>query len=438
MEQNPIIYIVHCVDTEGPLNETLSATFERLYSIFGVRLAPTLSNLRLIQSKQLRLGGLEDAVALCFSEEMLAYNRNWEAIEKMLNEALSQSFRMKEQDDFGSGWVYSWHCMDHIGHVENPRFKDYGYGKVFRKYLQLLNDTNSNQDELNWHFHPHSVSNNPLAAATSYLNNYKLLLEILCRRVLEDNWFPVVNRPGFHAERPDSHAFLEHWIPFDFANQSGDWDTSQPDLDLGRFGNWSRAPTSWRGYHPHHDDYQKVGTCKRLIFRILNVGTRVRTLTLRHVREAFKEAQETGSAILAFADHDYRDIRKDVRIVQDFLRDVRREYPQVLIKYCGAQQAAISLMGYESKQRLKLEINLDRGCLSIKTIEGEVYGPQPFLAFQSKTGTVHHDNLDTMGDHRNWMYHFDDQTMPIDQVAKIGVGSAGRYGGYDVKVIIPS
>ena len=38
MADSNILYVVHCVDTEGPLNETLDATFERLESIFGITL----------------------------------------------------------------------------------------------------------------------------------------------------------------------------------------------------------------------------------------------------------------------------------------------------------------------------------------------------------------------------------------------------------------
>ena len=32
-----ILHIVHCIDTEGPLNETLKSTFERIHDTFGVK-----------------------------------------------------------------------------------------------------------------------------------------------------------------------------------------------------------------------------------------------------------------------------------------------------------------------------------------------------------------------------------------------------------------
>ena len=45
------LFIVYCIDTEGPLTEPLEATFERLYEIFGIRLEPTKENLIKIQNK---------------------------------------------------------------------------------------------------------------------------------------------------------------------------------------------------------------------------------------------------------------------------------------------------------------------------------------------------------------------------------------------------
>lgn len=423
-----ILYVVHCVDTEGPLNETLGATFERLESIFGIKLAPLKENLSRLQKKEIDLAGKEDAVAKCFAPELLRYNANWVDISQMLDEMLAEEFRKRDVDDFGNGWVYSWHCMDHIGYLDNPRHKDVGYGNIFRFYKSKLLESGSGQDEINWHFHPLSLTRNPLNAATSYVNSYDVLIQILCRRILDDNWFPVVNRPGFHSERPDSHAFLEQWIPFDYANQNYDKAQDQPDLAEGRFGDWNRAPKSWRGYHPSHDDYQETGSCRRMIFRCLNVGTRLRPLTLDHVREAFSEARVSGAAILSFADHDYRDMRPDVNAVRSMLRDIKKEYPDVLLKYAGAEEAAISLMGYGENPAPILGLELINNRLIVEVLEGEIFGPQPFLAIKSGEGSYYHDNLDVIEPRRKWSYIFDEQTMPVASLSKVAVGAAGKYG----------
>jgi hypothetical protein len=429
------LYLVHCVDTEGPLDETLSATFERLASAYGIRLPPNRKTLAQLQQREIDLGGKEDAVARMLAPELLSYNSSWDKIEVMLDELLSPAFRNHMLDDVGQGWVFSWHCMDHIGLRENPRRKDLGYGNIFRFYRQALIDSGSDQDELNWHFHPLSLTCNPLHAATSYANNHVLLNEILCRRILEDQWFPVVNRPGFHAERPDSHAFLEQWIPFDYANQAHEEVESQMDLRGGRFGDWRRASASWRGYHPSHDDYQLPGDCRRIIFRCLNVGTRLRCLNAEHVRQAFREARDHGSAILAFADHDYRDMRPDVDTVRRLLAEVRPEFPDVALRFAGAEEAVRAHLCVSDTPAPKLSMQLDGNLLDVRLEAGEIFGPQPFLALRTRDGRVFHDNFDFQVPGRRWTYVLDDQTIGSAALSRIGVGVAGRYGQFDVATI---
>jgi hypothetical protein len=429
-----ILHVVHCIDTEGPLTESLEATFERIKAAFGVELPASLENLRKLQQEKISLGGVEKALARMISPNLLSYNKSWEEIRVMLLDMLSQGYRRRQLDDFGNGWVYSWHCMDHMHYSDNPRNKELGYGNVFRFYRNILAETESN-DEVNWHFHPVSITKNPLHAATSYVNSYPILIEILCRRILEDNWFPSVNRPGFHAERPDSHAFLEQWIPFDYANQVHEDDVDQPDLSGGRFGDWRRAPVSWRGYHPAHEDYQQIGSCKRTIFRCLNVGTRFRSLKAKHVEQAFQEAQSSGSAILAFADHDYRDIRPDVDLVRTFLNSIRHKYPNVKLKFSSAEAAARALQCSLYSPKPFLSMQLINNLLEVRLLSGNLFGSQPFLAILDRIGRVHHDNFEIQAPGKCWTYTFDDQTLPLSAVEKIGVGSAGLYGHYFCKVI---
>jgi hypothetical protein len=427
-----ILHVVHCIDTEGPLNETLNATFERVKSIFSIDIEPSVENLKKLQNKKLPLNGLEAAVATCIAPEFLKYNKNWNDIDEMLEELLSVNFRNKTPDDFGGGWKYSWHCMDHIGLNANPRHKDYGYGNIFRHYRNKIKERSDFGDEINWHFHPLSLTRQPLHAATSYVNNYTDLHQIISRRIIDENWFPVVNRPGFHAERPDSHAFLEQWIPFDYANQYTIDDENQPDASDGRFGDWRRAPASWRGYHPSHDDYQIEGRCKRKIFRCMNIGTRLRVLTEAHLWEAFAEANEQGSAIVAFADHDYRDIRPDVLKVQEMLANVRKEYPYVKIKYSGAQEAARQLSEKPQACIPELALELIGNKLFVTLIAGQIFGSQPYLAIKTKEQNFYHDNFDVVDPNIKWSYIFDEYTLDLNVLDQVGIGTAGRYGGYTV------
>ena len=426
------LHIVHCIDTEGPLKETLEATFGRIESVFGLRLEPTRETLSKLQKKEMDLGGVEDAVARMIAPELLAYNSSWNSISSMLKDAMSEKFRRQLVDDFGNGWAYSWHCIDHMYYAQNPRHKEVGYGRVFRFYRNILKELECHHDELNWHFHPVSLTGHSLHAATSYTNSYTTLNEILCRRIIEDNWFPVVNRPGFHSERPDSHAFLEQWIPFDYANQVHEEEDNQPDCAGGRFGDWRRAPKTWYGYQPSHDDHQQTGNCHRRIFRCLNVGTRLRSLRLNHVREAFNDARNYGKAILAFADHDYRDIRPDVNAVREMLAHVRSEFPEVQIQFSGAEKAARDLLGKSLEPAPQLSISLINNRIIIKLERGTIFGPQPYLVLKDRMGKLYHDNLDIQEPGSLWTYVLDEQTLKPDQLAVAAVGAAGKFGRFGV------
>jgi hypothetical protein len=437
---DPVLHIVHAVDTEGPLDEDIGATFQRLRDLFGIDLPASEETLLKLQARELDLGGMEDKVATVFSPQLLRYNRNWADVRRMLDNAMSQAFRRRMVDDFGGGWVYSWHCVDHLGFAANPRHKDMGYGNVFRFYRQMIAETGSTQDELNFHFHPLSVTRNPLSAATSYNGSLDVLLGVIARRIIEDDWFPTTYRPGFHAERPDAHAFLEQWLPFDYANQSVDEDdTGQSDTRLGRFGDWHRAPRDWLGYHPHHDDHTQPGQCRRWIFRCLNVGTRFRLLQERHLEAAFKDACHAGSAIVAFADHDYRDMAPDVDYVRGLLETVRARHPNVKIKFNGAHCAAMEHIAVVEPGReiapLALDGAIEGNRLHVRLASGEVFGPQPFLALRDRAGQVFHDNFDVVEPGRHWTYVFDDQTISLNRMETAGIGAAGRRGGFAVRKI---
>lgn len=431
-----ILHVVHCIDTEGPLTEDLDATFMRLYNIFGLKMKPSKDNLIAIQLGQFEHPKRNEIMTV-FSKSLLAYNNSWEDIDKMLDVCMSSEFRSKYSDDFGQGWAYSWHCMDHAGYTDNPRRKDLGFGNVFRFYKDKIRETNSERDEINWHFHPLSFDRNPLKAATSYCNSMDVLLDVLCRRVIDEYWFPTVNRPGFHSERPDSHLFLEQWIPYDFANQKYEIDDGQADLVNGRFGDWRRAPSTWSGYNPSHFDYQVKGNCRRKIFRCLNVGTRFNLLKQNHVVEAFEEARSKGGAILSFADHDYRDIIGDVEYVYKLVKSVSNQFPDVCIKFSGACEAARSLEQMENKNHdpIKLKAKIINNRLEVCIEKGKLFGPQPFLAIKSRCGQYFHDNLDVIDFSTKYSYTFDAQTIELSAIEKVAVASADLYGFYDVKVI---
>ena len=125
-ESTPILEIVHCIDTEGPLYEPIEATFDRIERAFGVKLSPSAATLDDLRHRRIALGGVEAEIARMVDPVLTAYNEDWSAIDLMLDSAMSTEFRNRHPDDFGNGWVYSWHCVDHLGLTSNPRRKMLG------------------------------------------------------------------------------------------------------------------------------------------------------------------------------------------------------------------------------------------------------------------------------------------------------------------------
>jgi len=432
-----VVYVVHSIDTEGPLYESLTATFERLEKHFGVSLPPSKENLAKIQRAEIDLGGREKQIAKAFSPQLLDYIDNYGKLDRMLEHIGSESFRNKMRDSFGGGGIYNWHCVDHIGYDVNPRKKDIGYHNIFDYYSEFIETTNA-PDKIHWHFHPTHHRKISHLNVNTYLRDNKIF-EIIARRIIERNWFPSVNRAGFHMERPDSHWFLEQWMPFDLSNQAFRESEEQIDLAGGRFGDWRRAPDDWSIYQPDHDDYQIPGNCRRYIGRCLNVGTRMRCINEEEVRKAFKYADENGSAIMGFTNHDSRDMAPDVDHVRSLISAVKPDFPDVKFKFSDVREAFNrALFGrYEPPQKNLLEGSLKQTDierqwkLTVNSRE-KTFGPQPFLAVETKDGNFHHDNFDFQEPFRKWTYIFDEHTFPMNTVKRIGVSTNDVYGFFHI------
>jgi hypothetical protein len=426
---------VHCIDTEGPLYESIRETFKRLKSIFNIDIEPTRENLAKLQNKKIDLGGLENSVQKAFNPKLLNYLDTWDKIDEMLDEILSENFRGKFPDSNNNGWIFNWHCLDHVYYNINPRRRDIGFHNIFDHYQEKLITTDSKQDGLHFHFHPnHPILKDASISATHWFSSSNHLFEILSRRIIDHNWFPSVNRPGFHVNRPDSNWFLEQYIPFDYSNQSVQLtkdDENQIDLADGRFGDWRRAPKTWTPYHPAHDDYQEPGDCRRWIARCLNIGTRLRLLTEKEIASAFEESQNGKPVILAFTNHDFRDIRDDISNTYSMIKKVSADFPGVNFEYAEAVDAFRNTMGLPLEPRCELDVGLNQngsGHLLTISASQKTFGPQPFFCYRTRTGKYVHDNLDFEESFKKWTYSFDDQTVQLDSIDQIGIGTNTGYG----------
>jgi len=434
------VYVVHSVDTEGPLSESLESTFARIESLIGMQFEPSIELLEKIQNETLPLNGKEKLASKIFSKDLLDYNDSWEKLDRMLYVIMSNVFRNHFLDSRGTGYKFSWHCVDHVGYVSNPRKKDLGHHKIFDHYKKIIEETNST-DQIHWHFHPMSFYKESHRSGFSYENSPHLH-EVICRKIIERNWFPTVFRAGFHVERPDIHLFLEQWIPFDISNMSSDDDKeSQLDLQNGRFGNWNFAPNDWSIYHPDHDNYQLVGNCRRYIARILNLGTRYSNITQLEVDKAFSRANSHLPTILGVTNHDFRNIQKDVVTFYEMLIKSKEKFPDVEFVFCDAKEAfRNAIYGEEFNfPKVELNVNIEKKdssiVLKVDLLNGQVFGPQPYLAVKTKTERFFHDNLDLIEIGKKWAYTFDNDTIIPEDISIISISCNDKYGNNFIKTI---
>jgi len=422
------VYIVHCIDTEGPLYESVDATFDRLREIFHLDLPASQELLRRLQAGEVPLDGLEASVQKVVDPHLLAYNDTWDKVDAMLAKLMSQPFRAKVPD-----------------YDLNPRRRDIGYHNVFGHYSGQIRETGSTQDGLHFHYHPHSFRREAHRCATHWWASSNSLHQILSRRIIDHHWFPAAHRPGFHVIRPDSHWFLEQHIPFDFSNQAtvnSAEDGAQFGLMGGRFGDWRRAPATWGPYHPSADDYQVSGNCRRWIARCLNVGTRYRLLHEQDVRQAFAEAADGKPVVLAITNHDFRDMEPDIDAFRQLVNRVAVDFPQTPFLYSeavSAMRAALDLTPLPPCE-LELEVGqIDERTHVLKVSSATpTFGPQPWLALKTVEGTYHFDNFDIDTPFHHWQYVFDEETLPLAAVNAIGIAANNSFGATTVRVMNPA
>lgn len=442
------VHIVHCIDTEGPLFESLTAKFERIQELFGIDgIAPTRANLEKLQRGEIDLAGREQAVMELLSSHRVNYNETWTELDIMLERITTPEFRSSRTDSAGNGWKYNWFCMDHVGYDYNPRRRDIGFHNIFDRYRELTAQQAAAGDGLQWHFHPMSSHRDAHRCATHYLRD-PVIFQILARKVIERGWFPSAYRAGFQAERPDSHWFLEQWIPFDISNMALD-DNSELersiDLRNGRSADWRRAPSDWSAYHPDHDDYQRPGQCRRVIARCLNVLNRLASIDEREMVKAFARAAEGKPTLVGICSHDWREMGAEVEHVRDLVDHAKALYPQVEVRFSEVVEAfrAVLWPNGVPEPALDLEVQMhpahdgDVPFIEVRTRSGKVFGPQPFLAIETIGRQFLHDNFDFSPCGTRWFYAFHDDTLPLSQVARIGVAANDRFGNTCVRRLSP-
>jgi hypothetical protein len=440
-----IVFIVHHIDTEGPLCEPIDEIFVRLKNTLGIdlKIPYTRSNVIKLQNGEIEMDNdLKKEVQKIISPHLISFKENWSEIDEMLTRITAPGYREKYKDSFGNGWTYNWHLVDHVGYITNERRRDMGYLNIFNHYERLFKELPKFNDDFQWHFHPVSFKNEAHRCATSYENSYYELHQIMCRRIIEKEWFPQVNRAGFHTIRPDSNWFLEQWLPFDASNQSMEEiadNNMQLDAINGRFGDWRGAPSDWSIYNPDLYDWRKKGNLHRSVSRTLNLKTRFRNINQTEIEKAFESARKGNNVYLGITNHDYREMSTEIEEFGDLFSNVATRYRD--IKFCNSTsvKAFQSVIGYNKEEilanKVDFDIEIKGNLIKIDITNGEPFGPQPYLAIKTVNGRYYHDNFDFGNFKKEYYYTLDKETLMPAEIDKIGVATNDKYGNCKIKVI---
>lgn len=421
---SPQLFLVHCVDTEGPLNETLEATFDRLRENKSIVLPASFENLVKLQNKQIDLQGREEEIADYIHPKRISYMTNWEEVGKMLKNVTSTEFRMKHADSFGNPYTFSWLLIDIIGYLNNPRQKSIGFHSVFDNFNEIVKK--KFDDVLGWHFHAVPQNRNAIEYNTCWTNN-DWHEQSLCRRLIERNHFPSIFRAGGHIERNDLSFWLEQFIPFDFSCRSYD-PSSNMQYRPGDINDWRGAPTDWSPYNPCFYDYRKKGDMKRHIFRTLDIDSNAHCLTEFEVEKAFARAR-THPTILAVSTHDRRDMAPEIDHVMALVKKVANKFKDISWSHSNALNAARAVQGLMKEEKPAFNISIENGVLHINT-DTEIFGPQPFLAVKEGEDLYYRDNL-TIETSHNWAY----QIPKARKIQALGIAASNHSGEVGTKII---
>jgi len=429
------IFFVHAVDTEGPLYESLDATFGRIKESFQLELEPSLQTLEKLRRKEIPLYGKEDVVADLVRGDRLNCHDTWDKIIAMHHVLMSHEFRSRLLDSWGQKYCFNWFCLDHVGYVRNPRRRAIGFHAVFEQYTHLLEEFNCARDRIYRHHHPLSFSRD----AHRHGGNYSfsnLHNEILARRIIDHLWFPVANREGI-SENMDINLWLEQWIPFDFANLNTEKDEGlKQQQAAGRTSalrvDWRGAPTDWSIYNPSVWDHRKSGQLKRYIARSLNLNARHSCIDEYELGKAFRQANDGQDVLVSYTNHDFRDMVTETQWIVDLIGGVARNYPNVRFRWSTAVEAMRAVLQLTKKDPPRFQIRLENNLLHVLS-DQLLWGPQPFLAILTKEGNYYHDNFIINGE-TSWVFPFDYDTISLDAVASVGVATNDSVGNTTVVV----
>ncbi|QLA20626.1 hypothetical protein [Desulfolutivibrio sulfoxidireducens] len=395
MMEDKTLYVVHSVDTEGPLYQSPKATLLRVNEIYGTDF-PTDGPPALLRELVDKLGrqeiptnGLEAEIGHFLSTaRFLSDHRDYAAA---IQEATAAPTRSALADPQGGPHRYSWFVLDNTATFINPRRRLVGYSQVYRNLLESVAPSSLELDGFYWHYHQMRRDQHPFVKESSFFADGEYD-QILCRHIIECRTFPAAYRAGYCLERWDANLWLENWIPFDFSNQAASFDYPVAKRIGLEHDFWLRAPADWSHYHPDSRDVERPGNLRRTMFRSLCIRTRLYAMSDDDVHAAFRRADSGQPTVLSGFSHDFRALRPEAEILHEKVAAVARHYPDVTWRKATAVQAAAGVLGLGHLPPLELDLRVEDGIVYAASNQA-VFGSEPYLAIKTVDHRFYTENF---------------------------------------------
>lgn len=357
---------------------------------------------------------------------------SWDSVNQAFRHGCSEKYRLRYLDDEKKGLKFSFFCVSWSGFKTNPVQRDLGWHTIFDNYKRFFTaEMEKWGDELYWMYNHPPASGIANEWGLDWLHNTHYL-NILNHFIIDRAYFPsCIEVP---TERNDTSHFLENYIPFDFSNRNSHKNNlNSINADGKRTGDvlgWNESPLDWSHYHPHPNNYEKMGNMQRTIFRIVDIQSIVHMLEKEDIELAFERCKQGHDTILCAYEHDFRDryeVIMDRMIHPTHL--LKKNYPEIQIIYKNAGDAARKILGYKLRpaaMNVNLYQHTDR--LRVSTLN-PIFGREPYACMYTPVeNSYEHVPLVQIG-YSTWQF----PKFSLNHNCIIGIGLNDQNGYAHVK-----
>lgn len=301
---------------------------------------------------------------------------------------MEPSWRGCHTDSFGDSLKLTWFIMSHelFGHVP-----DGSCSMVLDTLLKFQHAIDLFGDQIAWHYH-HADWTDPNEDGVSHWNqlltfdrttytdgvDVGIAERMLNHLLIDRGFFPGAFRTGWVWENDAFSRWIEEIVPFDFSANPPNKHTPKKREPLRNQFDWSRAPITFRGYHPDDTDYQTPGKMRRWIFRTISDNKAAGW------QRIFQAARLGKDQLAAITCHSYDDI---VLLLDTMLPDFLHQalLAEIKIKFATASAAAAAITGKDAFPAPPLRIDRTGDTLYI-TSDTLIYQPAPYCAVKTADG----------------------------------------------------